>query len=73
MDKYDIVLDLVEHPDKYLPERIAEILSDPEARKIYNLLCKAYSTLPSTEAEVDVDAEWQRFSQLHKKSNYHSL
>ena len=73
MDKYDIVLDLVEHPDKYLPERIAEILSDPEARKIYNLLCKAYSTLTSTEAEVDVDAEWQRFSQLHKKSNYHSL
>jgi len=67
MDKYDIVLDLIEHPAKYAPERIAEILSDPETREIYNLLCKTDSTLVSTEAKVDVDAEWQTFSQAHKK------
>lgn len=73
MDKYDIVLDLIEHPAKYTPERIAEILSDPEAREIYNLLCKADSTLASTDAEVDVDAEWQKFSQLHNKPKFHFL
>lgn len=67
MDKYDIVLDLIEHPAKYAPERIAEILSDPETREIYNLLCKTDSTLVSTDAKVDVDAEWQTFSQAHKK------
>lgn len=70
MDKYDIVLDLIEHPAKYTPERIAEILSDPEAREIYNLLCKADSTLASTDAEVDVDAEWQKFSQLRNKPKF---
>lgn len=73
MDKYDIVLDLIEHPAKYTPERIAEILSDPEAREIYNLLCKADSTLESTDAEVDVDAEWQKFSQCHKKPKFQFL
>ena len=67
MDKYDIVLDLIEHPAKYTPERIPEILSDPEAREIYNLLCKTDSTLAATDAEVDVNAEWQKFSQRHKK------
>lgn len=73
MDKYDIVLDLIEHPAKYTPERIAEILSDPEAREIYNLLCKADSTLASTDAEVDVDAEWEKFSRLHKKPKFQFL
>lgn len=73
MDKYDIVLDLVEHPVKYTPEKIAEILSDPEAREIYNLLCKADSTLASTDAEADVDAEWLKFSQCHKKTKFQFL
>lgn len=73
MDKYDIVLDLIEHPAKYTPERIAEILSDPEAGEIYNLLCKTDSTLASTDAYVDVDAEWQKFSQLHKKPKFQFL
>lgn len=73
MDKYDLVLDLIEHPTEYSPERIAEILSDPEAREIYNLLCMADSTLASTDAEVDVDAEWQKFSQCHKKPKFQFL
>lgn len=67
MDKYDIVLDLIKHPAKYAPERIAEILSNPETREIYNLLCKTSSTFASKDVEVDVDAEWQEFSTIHKK------
>ena len=70
MDKYDIVLDLIKYPDKYVPERIAEILSDPETREIYNLLCKTGSTFASKDAEVDVDAEWQAFSTMHKKPKF---
>lgn len=70
MDKYDIVLDLIKYPDKYAPERIAEILSDPETREIYNLLCKTGSTFASKDAEVDVDAEWQAFSTIHKKPKF---
>lgn len=69
MDKYDIVLDLIEHPAEYTSIKIAEILSDPETREIYNLLCKTDSALSSTDAEVDVDAEWQSFSRTHKKTN----
>lgn len=62
MDKYDIVLDIIEHPDNYTSERLAEILSDHECRDIYNLLCKVDSVI-KVEKVIDVDAEWETFAQ----------
>ena len=32
--KYGLVLDIIEHPDKYTSEQLAEILTDPETREI---------------------------------------
>ncbi len=73
MDKYNIVLDLIEHPDKYTQERIAEILSEPETREIYNLLCKTVSTFASQDDKVDVNDEWQSFSKNHKNPKFRLL
>ncbi len=70
MDKYDIVLDLIEHPTKYTPEKIEEVLSDPEAKEIYNLLCKTGSSFASNDAEVNVDAEWQAFCTANNKPKF---
>lgn len=69
MDKYGIVLDLIEHPDKYTPQQIEILLSDSETRAIYNLLCKTQSSLKSYENDVDVDVddEWQSFEREHIK------
>lgn len=67
MDKYGIVLDLIEHPDKYTPQQIEILLSDSETRSIYNLLCKTQSSLKSYENDVDVDDEWQSFEREHIK------
>ena len=64
MDKYELVLDLIEHPDNYMPEQIDEILSEPEVREIYNLICETDSAVEANRA-VDVDAEWKRFSRAH--------
>lgn len=64
MDKYELVLGIIEHPDEYTPQQLAEILSDPEAREIYNLICEADSAVESAK-EVDVNAEWARFSDRH--------
>lgn len=62
VNKYDLVLDIVEHPEKYPADRLREILSDSETREIYNLLCMADSAVEA-EKETDVDAEWERFAQ----------
>ena len=64
MDKYDLVLDIIEHPEKYTSGQLAEIMSDSETREIYNLLCKADAAIEANE-EVDVDAEWENFSEKH--------
>ncbi|WP_302615139.1 DUF4974 domain-containing protein [uncultured Bacteroides sp.] len=64
MDKYELVLDIVEHPEKYTSEQLAEIMSDPETREIYNQFCKTESAIDANE-EVDVDAEWETFSEKH--------
>ncbi|MDE5881882.1 MAG: DUF4974 domain-containing protein [Muribaculaceae bacterium] len=65
--KYDTVFDIIDHPEKYPVDRLNEILSDPETREIYNLLCKADSAIEANEAakEVDVNAEWDDFSRKH--------
>ena len=61
MNKYDLVLDIIEHPDKYSSEQLAEIMSEPETREIYNLLCKTESAIKDSE-EPDVSSEWEKFS-----------
>lgn len=61
MDKYDLVLDIIEHPDKYSSEQLAKIMSEPETREIYNLLCKTESAIKDSE-EPDVSSEWEKFS-----------
>ncbi|MDE6796355.1 MAG: DUF4974 domain-containing protein [Muribaculaceae bacterium] len=65
--KYDTVFDIIDHPEKYPVDRLNEILSDPETREIYNLLCKADSAIEANEAdkEVDVNAQWEDFSRKH--------
>lgn len=64
MDKYKLVLDIVEHPEKYQADRLREILSDQEAREIYNLLCKTASAIDTRE-QPDINAEWENFSHKH--------
>ncbi len=63
-NKYDIVLDIIENPRKYSSSQLNEILSDPETRDIYNLLCKTDSAI-ETDKTVNVDAEWEKFSRKH--------
>lgn len=65
MNKYDLVLDIIGHPEKYSPEQLREILDDPETREIYNLLCMTDSAAKADGTPADVDAEWQRFSQAN--------
>ncbi len=72
MDKYDLVLDLVEHPDKYTPAEIEELLSDPETKELYTLLCKTATSLKINKktSSLDVDEEWQKVCARHRISRF---
>lgn len=68
MDKYetkcDLVLDIIDHPDRYTSEQLKNVLSDPETAEIYNLLCKIDSAI-EIDNTVDIDAEWNAFAGEH--------
>ena len=64
MDKYEIALDITEHPENYTAYQLNEILADKEIRDIYNLICKTDSAAEAAKP-VDVEAEWERFAQKH--------
>lgn len=68
IDKYDLVFDIIEHPDRYTAEQLTEIMSDPETKEIYTLLCKTDSAAEAHKKRVDVDAEWHTFSERHLRS-----
>ena len=66
MDKYDLVLDMIEHPENYTSEQLAELLAEPQTREIYNLLCKTDSAIEAYRT-IDVDAEWEDFAQKRER------
>jgi len=68
IDKYDLVFDIIEHPDRYTAEQLTEIMSDPETKGIYTLLCKTDSAAEAHKRRVDVDAEWESFADRHLRS-----
>ena len=45
MDKFEIILDIIDHQEKYSDEEIREILQDEECRKLYQTMVEVDSAL----------------------------
>ena len=61
MDKLDLLLHAVDHPEDFTSEELLAILSDPEIKDAYCLLVDTRSAL-SPHNDIDVDEEWTDFS-----------
>lgn len=70
MDKYNQILDLIEHPEKYTSQEVEALLADEEMHEFYHLICKTGGALYGPE-NVDVDAEWRAFSRKNFKKKFH--
>lgn len=65
-DNIDRLLDALEHPDKYSDAEVEQLLTDPEAREVYDMLRKtadASAPIP----EINLDEEWRRFETKQPK------
>ncbi len=49
MDKFEKILDIIDHQEKYSDEEIREILQDEECRKLYQTMMEVDSAPPSAE------------------------
>lgn len=66
MDKFEKILDIIDHQEKYSDEEIREILQDEECRKLYQTMVEMDSALESPSPIINVDEEWEKFSQKHQ-------
>lgn len=66
MDKFEKILDIIDHQEKYSDEEIREILQDEECRKLYQTMMEVDSALESPSPIINVDEEWGKFSQKHQ-------
>ena len=65
MDKFEKILDIIDHQEKYSDEEIREILQDEECRKLYQTMVEVDSALEPPSPIINVDEEWEKFSQEH--------
>ena len=66
MDKFEKILDIIDHQEKYSDEEIREILQDEECRKLYLTMVEVDSALENPSPIINVDEEWEKFSQKHQ-------
>lgn len=65
MNKTDLLLQMMEHPQAYSADEWQQILLDDECRELYTLMSKTRSAIDAARAEEQItdqviDDEWQR-------------
>ena len=66
MDKFEKILDMIDHQEKYSDEEIRVLLQDEECRKLYQTMQEVDSALVKQETPVvDIDKEWEKFENDH--------
>ena len=64
--KIKLLLDMQEHPEQFSEQALQTMLDDPEVRELMEATAQLKQAMMSDENNVnDVDAEWQRFAQIH--------
>ena len=65
-DNIDRLLDALEHPENYSDADVEQLLADPKAREVYDMLHKA-ADVSVTVPEINLDEEWRRFGAKQPK------
>ena len=65
-DNIDRLLDALEHPENYNDAEIEQLLTDPDAREVYEMLRKT-ADIFAPVPEINIDEEWRRFEAKQPK------
>ena len=71
--KWDMLLDLLEHPEKYSEAQKAELLGDEEVKVLYQQMVETQQALDFNKLKEEmkmpsVDEEWKKLKEEKKKS-----
>lgn len=75
MDKITQVIDMMEHPERYSDAQIAELLQNEECRQTYLTMMEMRMAFDkeATDKNMDIDEEWQKFTNNHPQAHLASL
>ena len=65
-DNIDRLLDALEHPENYSDAEVEQLLTDSEAREVYDMLRKT-ADASTPISEINLDEEWRRFEAKQPK------
>ena len=68
--KWDLLLDLLEHPEKYSETQKDELLGDEEVNELYQQLIETRQSLDFGKSKEEmkmpsIDAEWEKLKETH--------
>lgn len=70
MDNLDRLLEAVEHPERFSESELQALLSDPETRQLYRLICASRAeafTSGSVSDDSEIDGQWEAFRSARRK------
>lgn len=73
MDNLDKLLEAIEHPERFSESELRELISDPETRQLYRLLCASRAEEALKDSALDeseIDHQWQLFKAKHHKKSF---
>lgn len=78
MNKTELLLQMMEQPQRYTANEWQEILADEECRELYTLMSKTQSAVSAALADEEVtdemiDAEWQRLTNTESEDSKHFM
>ena len=59
MDKFEKILDIIDHQEKYTDDEVREILRDEECRKLYQTMQEVDSALLKQSLEDSDEKAWE--------------
>ncbi len=66
MNKEELIIDLIAHPERYSDSQMQQILSDDECLAAYTAMLEARMAIDKNTADnIDTDAAWQNFATQH--------
>lgn len=74
MDKSELLLRMLEHPEQYSDEQLLELLADEECRDLYEAMRLSADAFEVEDAKAKIsaglkDEEWQKFSMAHDEGS----
>lgn len=68
MEKFEQLMDMTEHPERYTEEQFREMLADEECREMYDMMTatdEAFILRSTPPAAGRTDEEWRKFERRH--------